>query len=72
MKFVFKGVNIPDDIMLSIGPSRKRLEYDPSNPRTGIAAIARAVGKLVVEQKGMNLECLHVHACTWSERGQRQ
>ena len=67
---VIKGVEIPDDMLFKIDPHPRRLEYDPSNPMTGIANITRAVGELVVEQRGMNLEYLHVH--TWSKRGQRQ
>ena len=50
---VIKGVEIPDDVMLTIGPNTMRLVYDPFDPSTGIASIARAVGRLLAKQPGI-------------------
>ena len=56
---VIKGVEIPDHILLTIGPQIKHLEYDPSNQSTGIANIIRAVETLLMEQPGIKLALSH-------------
>ena len=60
---VIKGVEIPDDVMLTIGPSTMRLEYDPFDPSTGIASIARAVGRLLAKQPGIYKMGILIYTC---------
>ena len=52
---VMKGIQIPDDVMLTIGPQTVHLEYDPLNPSIGIEKIVVAVDRLFVKLSGMTL-----------------
>lgn len=44
---VLKGAIIPDSILLTLGPDHLRIEYDPSEPSTGLEHIAAAVRRML-------------------------
>ena len=50
---VFKGVDIPGHILLTIGSQIKRIEYDSSNPQTCIEDVTRSIQGMLGSRSGV-------------------